>query len=90
MPYAVLAGVVNGAFGVLGPLLMLESLGIRRFGSQMGIVGLLSAIGYAAGVSVVSAVACLACRPLQSVMDERAVADSYRGRPRPPVRRPPK
>ena len=36
MVYAVLIGAVGGAFGVLIPLLMLESLGIRRFGSLMG------------------------------------------------------
>ncbi len=95
MVYAVLIGAVGGAFGVLLPLLMLESLGIKRFGSLMGIAGLLSTLGYAAGpvvtgwihdrttsyvpalwlfigVSIVCVVACLACRPLQSVLDERA------------------
>ena len=98
MLYAVLVGVVGGAFGVLGPLLMLESLGIRRFGSLMGIAGLLSTLGYAAGpvvtgwihdrtasyvpalwlfvgVSVVCVAACLACRPLQRVLDERAARE---------------
>jgi MFS family permease len=95
MSYAVLIGIVGGAFGVLLPLLMLESLGIRRFGSLMGIAGLLSTLGYAAGpivtgwihdrttsyvpalwmfigVSILCVVACLACRPLQSVLEERA------------------
>jgi MFS family permease len=95
MVYAVLIGAVGGAFGVLIPLLMLESLGIRRFGSLMGIAGVLSTLGYAAGpvvtgwihdstgsyvtaiwlfigVSILCVVACLACRPLQSVLDERA------------------
>jgi MFS family permease len=95
MIYAVLIGAVGGAFGVLIPLLMLESLGIRRFGSLMGIAGVLSTLGYAAGpvvtgwihdrtgsyvaaiwmfigVAIVCVVACLACRPLQSVLDERA------------------
>ncbi len=95
MVYAVLIGAVGGAFGVLIPLLMLESLGIKRFGSLMGIAGVLSTLGYAAGpvitgwihdrttsyvpalwlfvgVSIVCVVACLACRPLQSVLDERA------------------
>ncbi len=95
MVYAVLIGAVGGAFGVLLPLLMLESLGIKRFGSLMGIAGLLSTLGYAAGpvvtgwihdrttsyvpalwlfvgVSIVCVAACLACRPLQSVLDERA------------------
>lgn len=92
--YAVLVGVVGGAFGVLLPLLMLESLGIRRFGSLMGIAGLLSTLGYAVGpvvtgwihdrttsyvpalwmfvgISVLCVLACLACRPLQAVLDER-------------------
>jgi MFS family permease len=95
MVYAVLIGAVGGAFGVLIPLLMLESLGIRRFGSLMGIAGVLSTLGYAAGpvvtgwihdstgsyvtaiwlfigVSILCVVACLACRPLQRVLDERA------------------
>jgi len=76
---------------------MLESLGIRRFGSLMGIAGLLSTLGYAAGpvvtgwihdrtgsyvpalwmfvgVSAVCVAACLACRPLQRELDERADA----------------
>ncbi len=92
--YAVLVGVVGGAFGVLLPLLMLESLGIRRFGSLMGIAGLLSTLGYAVGpvvtgwihdrttsyvpalwmfvgISLLCVLACLACRPLQAVLDER-------------------
>jgi len=95
MVYAVLVGAVGGAFGVLIPLLMLESLGIKRFGSLMGIAGVLSTLGYAAGpvvtgwihdrttsyvpalwmfigVSILCVVACLACRPLQTVLDERA------------------
>jgi MFS family permease len=95
MLYAVLVGVVGGAFGVLLPLLMLESLGIRRFGSLMGIAGLIGTLGYAAGpivtgwihdrttsyipalwmfigVSILCVIACLACRPLQSVLEERA------------------
>jgi MFS family permease len=95
MVYVVLVGAVGGAFGVLIPLLMLESLGIKRFGSLMGIAGLLSTLGYAAGpivtgwihdrtasyvpalwmfvgLSILCVVACLACRPLQSVLDERA------------------
>jgi OFA family oxalate/formate antiporter-like MFS transporter len=94
MLYAVLIGAVGGAFGVLIPLLMLESLGIKRFGSLMGIAGVLSTLGYAVGpvvtgwihdrttsyvpalwlfigVSILCVVACLACRPLQSVLDER-------------------
>jgi MFS family permease len=95
MLYAVLIGIVGGAFGVLLPLLMLESLGIRRFGSLMGIAGLIGTLGYAAGpivtgwihdrtasyipalwmfigVSILCVIACLACRPLQSVLEERA------------------
>ncbi len=99
MLYAVLVGVVGGAFGVLLPLLMLESLGIRRFGSLMGIAGLVGTLGYAAGpivtgwihdrttsyvpalwmfagVSILCVVACLACRPLQSVLDERAAREA--------------
>ena len=95
MVYVVLIGAVGGAFGVLIPLLMLESLGIKRFGSLMGIAGVLSTLGYAAGpivtgwihdrttsyvpalwlfigVSILCVVACLACRPLQSVLDDRA------------------
>jgi MFS family permease len=93
MVYAVLVGVVGGAFGVLLPLLMLESLGIRRFGSLMGLAGVFSTLGYAAGpvitgrihdltgsytialwlfigVSIFCALACLACRPLESVSRE--------------------
>lgn len=99
MLYAVLVGVVGGAFGVLLPLLMLESLGIRRFGSLMGIAGLIGTLGYAAGpiitgwihdrtasyvpalwmfvgVSILCVIACLACRPLQSVLDERATREA--------------
>jgi len=94
MLYVVLIGMVGGAFGVLLPLLMLESLGIKRFGSLMGIAGLISTLGYAAGpivtgwihdrtasyipavwmfvgLSILCVVACLACRPLQSILDER-------------------
>ena len=93
MVYAVLVGVVGGAFGVLLPLLMLESLGIRRFGSLMGLAGVFSTLGYAAGpvitgrihdltgsytlalwlfigVSIFCMLACLACRPLESVSRE--------------------
>jgi MFS family permease len=106
MLYVVLIGVVGGAFGVLLPLLMLESLGIKRFGSLMGIAGLIGTLGYAAGpivtgwihdrtasyipaiwmfvgVSIVCVAACLACRPLQSVIDERparAARPRLRGR----------
>jgi MFS family permease len=99
MLYAVLVGAVGGAFGVLLPLLMLESLGIKRFGSLMGIAGVLSTLGYAVGpivtgwihdrtgsyvpalwlavgLSIVCVVACLACRPLQSVLDERTAREA--------------
>jgi MFS family permease len=99
MLYAVMVGLVGGAFGVLLPLLMLESLGIKRFGSLMGIAGVLSTLGYAVGpivtgwihdrtasyvpalwlfvgVSIVCVVACLACRPLQSVIDERPAREA--------------
>ena len=99
MLYAVLVGIVGGAFGVLLPLLMLESLGIKRFGSLMGIAGLIGTLGYAAGpivtgwihdrttsyvpalwmfvgVSILCVIACLACRPLQSVLDERAAREA--------------
>ncbi len=99
MVYAVLVGAVGGAFGVLIPLLMLESLGIKRFGSLMGIAGVLSTLGYAVGpvvtgwihdrttsyvpalwlfigVSLLCVLACLACRPLQSVLDERATREA--------------
>ncbi|HVN28882.1 MAG TPA: MFS transporter [Candidatus Binataceae bacterium] len=92
--YAVLVGAVGGAFGVLIPLLMLESLGIRRYGSLMGIAGVLSTLGFAVGpiatgwihdvtgsyvgalwlavgLSILCVLMCLACRPLQRVLDER-------------------
>jgi len=45
----VLVGFVLGATGVLTPLLMLESLGIRRFGSLMGLSGVFGTLGFAAG-----------------------------------------
>jgi MFS family permease len=54
--YVVLAGIVGGAFGVLLPLLMLECLGIKRFGSLMGIVGLVATFGYLAGPVVTGAI----------------------------------
>ncbi len=99
MVYAVLIGAVGGAFGVLLPLLMLESLGIKRFGSLMGIAGFLSTLGYAAGpvvtgwfhdrfgsyvgalwmfvvLSIVCVIACLACRPWQSVIEERVAREA--------------
>ncbi|HLI79901.1 MAG TPA: MFS transporter [Candidatus Binataceae bacterium] len=99
MVYAVLVGAVGGAFGVLLPLLMLESLGIKRFGSLMGIAGFLSTLGYAAGpvitgwfhdrfasyvgalwmfiaLSILCVVACLACRPWQSVVEERVAREA--------------
>jgi len=99
MVYAVLVGAVGGAFGVLLPLLMLECLGLKRFGSLMGIAGFLSTLGYAAGpvvtgwfhdrfgtyvgalwlfigVSIVCVVACLACRPWQSVIEERVAREA--------------
>jgi MFS family permease len=99
MVYAVLIGAVGGAFGVLLPLLMLESLGIKRFGSLMGIAGFLSTLGYAAGpvvtgwfhdrtgsyvgaiwmfigVSILCVIACLACRPLQSVIEDRVAREA--------------
>jgi len=99
MVYAVLVGAVGGAFGVLLPLLMLESLGIKRFGSLMGIAGFLSTLGYAVGpvvtgwfhdrfgsyvgalwlfvgVSLVCVVACLACRPWQSVVEDRVAKEA--------------
>ena len=94
MVYAVLIGAVGGAFGVLIPLLMLESLGIKRFGSLMvsrecsapwatrrtgrhrmdtrSHRQLRPALWLFVGVSIVCVVACFACRPLQSVLDERA------------------
>ncbi|HEY6420042.1 MAG TPA: MFS transporter [Candidatus Binataceae bacterium] len=47
--HVLLIGFVLGATGVLTPLLMLESLGIRRFGSLMGISGVFGTLGFAAG-----------------------------------------
>jgi MFS family permease len=47
--YVVLAGVFSGALGVLMPLLMLESLGVKRLGSLMGLSGVFSTLGFAAG-----------------------------------------
>ncbi|HLX37674.1 MAG TPA: MFS transporter, partial [Candidatus Binataceae bacterium] len=99
MVYAVLVGAVGGAFGVLLPLLMLECLGLKRFGSLMGIAGFLSTLGYAAGpvvtgwfhdrfgsyvgalwmfivLSILCVVACLACRPWQSVVEERVAREA--------------
>jgi MFS transporter, OFA family, oxalate/formate antiporter len=99
MVYAVLVGAVGGAFGVLLPLLMLECLGLKRFGSLMGIAGFLSTLGYAAGpvvtgwfhdrfgtyvgalwmfigLSLLCVVACLACRPWQSVVEERTAREA--------------
>jgi cyanate permease len=47
--FVVLAGVFQGALGVLMPLLMLESLGVKRLGSLMGLSGVFSTLGFAAG-----------------------------------------
>jgi MFS family permease len=47
--HVLLVGFVLGATGVLTPLLMLESLGIRRLGSLMGISGVFGTLGFAAG-----------------------------------------
>lgn len=47
--YVVLAGVFSGSLGVLMPLLMVESLGLKRLGSLMGLSGVFSTLGFAAG-----------------------------------------
>lgn len=47
--HVLIVGFVLGATGVLTPLLMLESLGIRRLGSLMGISGVFGTLGFAAG-----------------------------------------
>ena len=47
--YVILAGVFSGALGVLMPLLMVESLGLKRLGSLMGLSGVFSTLGFAAG-----------------------------------------
>ncbi|MDO8432741.1 MAG: MFS transporter [Candidatus Binatus sp.] len=80
-------GLALGATGVLMPLVIVESLGVRRLGSIMGITGIFATVGFATGpivmglifdvtgsysfaiiafigVSVVCALAILACLPL--------------------------
>lgn len=47
--HVALAGLVGGATGVLTPLVMLESVGIRNYGSLMGLSGVFGTLGFAAG-----------------------------------------
>ena len=85
--FVVIFGIALGAVGVLAPLVIVESLGVRRLGSIMGITGIFATIGFAAGpiltgriydvtgsysfailsfiaISVVCAIAIMACLPL--------------------------
>ena len=47
--HVVLAGLVIGATGVLTPLIVLESMGLKNFGSLMGISALFGTLGFAVG-----------------------------------------
>ena len=47
--HVALAGFVGGATWVLPPLLMLESVGIKNYGSLMGLSGVFGTLGFAAG-----------------------------------------
>lgn len=47
--YVVLAGLAGGAVGTLTPLVIVESMGLKRLGSLMGISGLFGTMGYAVG-----------------------------------------
>ena len=47
--HVVLAGLVIGATGVLTPLILLESLGIKNYGSLMGISAVFGTLGFAVG-----------------------------------------
>jgi MFS family permease len=47
--HVLIVGFVLGATGVLTPLLMLESFGIKRLGSLMGLSGVFGTLGFAAG-----------------------------------------
>jgi len=47
--YVVVGGMMCGASGVLMPLLILEALGMRRYGALMGISSIFGTLGFAAG-----------------------------------------
>jgi len=47
--YVTVAGLAGGAVGTLTPLVIVESLGLKRLGSLMGISGIFGTMGYAAG-----------------------------------------
>ena len=47
--YVVVGGMMCGASGVLIPLLILEALGMKRYGALMGISGIFGTLGFAAG-----------------------------------------
>jgi MFS family permease len=47
--YVAVGGMMCGASGVLMPLLILEALGMRRYGALMGISGVFGTLGFAAG-----------------------------------------
>jgi MFS family permease len=94
--FVLIYGIAFGAVGVLAPLVIVESLGVRRLGSIMGISGIFATIGFATGpivtgriydvtgsyavaimsfigVSVVCAIAILACLPFD---EERSRLDA--------------
>ncbi|MBV8138654.1 MAG: MFS transporter [Deltaproteobacteria bacterium] len=47
--YVAVGGMMCGASGVLMPLLILETLGVKRYGALMGISGIFGTLGFAAG-----------------------------------------
>ncbi|HUA35664.1 MAG TPA: MFS transporter [Candidatus Binataceae bacterium] len=47
--HVVLSGMVIGATGVLTPLIVLESMGLKNYGALMGISALFGTLGFAAG-----------------------------------------
>jgi MFS family permease len=47
--YVAVGGMMCGASGVLMPLLILEALGMKRYGALMGISGIFGTLGFAAG-----------------------------------------
>ncbi|HYA36534.1 MAG TPA: MFS transporter [Candidatus Binataceae bacterium] len=54
--FVLVYGTAVGAIGVLGPLVIVESLGVKRLGSLMGITGIFATAGFAIGPIVTGAI----------------------------------
>jgi len=54
--FVIIYGSAVGAIGVLGPLVIVESLGVKRLGSLMGITGIFATAGFAIGPIVTGAI----------------------------------